>query len=184
MVHPDPKEHWSITRIDELLNSFLDAKQQQEAIMVYRNYRVVREIARGVLGTVCLAESEKKEYFAVKIIPCRLPTDYSDVRNEAENLMKAVHPNIVELHEYFSNDSNTEMILVMERCDERTLKDLLDELDPAQKMQVTKELCEVVHYMHVQLRMIHRDIKPVNILMKNGHVKLADFGRSKVLGPN
>ena len=56
-------------------------------------------------------------------------------------------------------------------------------LTPEHRMQVIRELCEAVRYLHEELGMVHRDIKPANILIRDGHIKLCDFGRSKFLKP-
>ncbi len=44
-----------------------------------------------------------------------------------------------------------------------------------------KELVSALKYLHIDLNILHRDIKPLNIFIKNKHVKLADFGISKIL---
>jgi serine/threonine protein kinase len=52
------------------------------------------------------------------------------------------------------------------------------------KTQAIKDLCEGVYYLHVDMKMVHRDMKPTNILIKGSVMKLADFGRSKCVAPN
>ena len=130
-----------------------------------------------------MAETPDKQQYAVKIIPCRLENDRLDAEMEAHNLSRTNHRNVVKLYEYFLDNSNTEMVLVMECCDENTLRETIPNLSVPQRSQVLHELCEAVRYLHVELGMVHRDIKPTNILMRDGNVKLCDFGRSMFLKP-
>ena len=44
-----------------------------------------------------------------------------------------------------------------------------------------KEIVKALKYLHIELNVIHRDVKPLNIFIKNKHIKLADFGLSKTM---
>jgi uncharacterized protein (TIGR03067 family) len=73
----------------------------------------------------------------------------------------------------------------MEFVDGVNLRHLLQErrLKPGEALQIVPQICEALQYAHEQ-GVVHRDIKPENILVdKQGHVKIADFGLAKLLGP-
>ena len=100
-------------------------------------------------------------------------------------------PNLIQLVDFFySLDSKERLIQnsVFEFCD-KNLEDILKEMEkmppgshiplPDIKRYI-KEILNGLHHMH-QLRIVHRDLKPENILLKNGQVKICDFGSSKFI---
>ncbi len=92
------------------------------------------------------------------------------------------HPNIVSIYE-FGNADGTYYFL-MEYVDGSNLRDVIrsQELRPQQALAIVPHLCDALQYAHDQ-GVVHRDIKPENILLdKNGQVRIADFGLSRLLG--
>jgi serine/threonine protein kinase len=97
---------------------------------------------------------------------------------EAQAISKLSHPNILPLIEF--GEERQTLYLVMPLVREGTLRDLLKEYNgplPSSKViELFTQLCNAVHYAHAQ-GIIHRDIKPQNVLLQQGtHVLLADFG--------
>jgi serine/threonine protein kinase len=87
--------------------------------------------------------------------------------------------------EYDFGESGGRFYLLMEFVDGVNLRQLLRErrLRPEEALQVVPQICEALQYAHEQ-GVVHRDIKPENILLdRKGHVKIADFGLAKLLGP-
>ena len=111
---------------------------------------------------------------------------------EARALAKLNHPNIVGVHDFGDVDfiaengqpAGTLYYFLMEFVDGVNLRQLIQagETKPAQALQMTLQICEALQYAHSQ-GVIHRDVKPENILLDtNGHVKIADFGLAKLGG--
>ncbi len=101
---------------------------------------------------------------------------------EARALAKLNHPHIVSVYE-FGHVGDTHYFL-MEYVDGTTLRAMVQGrlLRPEQALAIVPDLCDALQYAHDQ-GVVHRDIKPENILLsKDGNVKIADFGLSRLLG--
>ncbi|PRP74346.1 putative protein kinase [Planoprotostelium fungivorum] len=91
------------------------------------------------------------------------------------------HPNIVGFHDYFE-DENFHYIL-LEKCERQTVSHLLQEKKRMAESEVkfyTKQIIEAVGYMHDRF-ILHRDLKPGNLLLQGSQIKIADFGLSTKL---
>ena len=108
--------------------------------------------------------------------------EYKCYIREIENMSHCNHENIIAFEEAY-RDKQGNLIIVMELCDgnlyHKRQNDLGDGKYYDEKIVVgiIKQLCEGVKYLHGK-KLAHRDIDPKNILMKNGVVKLVDFGLS------
>jgi hypothetical protein len=60
MIHNREAERWSISHINQKLTEFYDMKEEEVTTIVYHDYKVIKEIARGALGIVYLAEGPNK----------------------------------------------------------------------------------------------------------------------------
>lgn len=105
---------------------------------------------------------------------------------EVNTLQILNHPNIIHYIDY--KISGHSLFLVMELCDGGTLEDLLMEFDEKEDLtdQVLfyySQIVRGIRFMYSK-NILHRDIKPSNILIKNGKVKIADFGTSKMRKDN
>ena len=106
--------------------------------------------------------------------------DQDDVEcclNEIQVLATLQHENIVRYHcSFFEKDT---LYIQIELCD-MTLNDvMLQSLKLSRKVKYIFEILNGLHYLH-QLQYIHFDMKPDNILIKNGVCKIADFGFTKL----
>ena len=150
-------------------------------------YKIVREIAYGGMGAVYLAERDDDQYrrqVAIKLIRRDMDTEFilQRFRNERQILAALDHPNIARL---FDGGTTTDGLpyLVMEYVDGLAISAYCDEqaLNTKQRLQLFEKVCDAVEYAHKH-QVIHRDIKPNNILVtKDGVPKLLDFGIAKVL---
>lgn len=98
-----------------------------------------------------------------------------DLMNEIEILCSMTHPHII--HYFYCERAETTINLFMELADE-SLADRLavqPRMTEDQLAAVTKQLLLAVNYLHDQ-NIIHRDIKPGNMLISKGKIKLSDFG--------
>ena len=150
-------------------------------------YRIVREIGRGGMGAVYLAERDDEHYqqqVAIKLIKPGLGGDVirRRFRNEMQILAELNHPNIARLFDAGTTADGLPY-LVMEYVEGSPINVFCDQhqLSVEQRLRLFCTVCEAVQYAHQHL-VIHRDIKPGNILVTSeGLPKLVDFGIAKLL---
>ena len=151
-------------------------------------FRVVRELGRGGMGAVYLAERADGGFaqtVAIKLIKRGMDTDHVLARFRAERQILASldHPNIARLVDGGSTDEGLPY-LVMEYIDGQPIDVYADEqrLPVADRLRLFLQVCDAVSYAHGH-GVVHRDIKPLNILVTpSGVPKLLDFGIAKVVG--
>jgi serine/threonine protein kinase len=105
------------------------------------------------------------------------------IQREFKTGIKLKHPNLVQLY-YYGLSPNGNHYLLMEFLDGKTLNNFVIENYPIEKDRIIKlsiSICSVVSFLN-QKNIIHRDIKPDNIMiLKNGSIKLMDLGVIKDL---
>jgi eukaryotic-like serine/threonine-protein kinase len=153
-------------------------------------YAIVRELGRGGMGTVYLAERTGQEFqqqVAIKVVKRGMDTAQiiERFRHERRILASLDHPNIARL---FDGGATAEGLpyLVMEYIEGRPLVDYCREggLSIRERLQLFEQVCSAVQHAHQKL-VVHRDIKPANILVTSSGVpKLLDFGIAKLLLPD
>jgi non-specific serine/threonine protein kinase/serine/threonine-protein kinase len=151
-------------------------------------YSVVREIGRGGMGTVYLAERADAEFdqrVALKLVrEARSERVLRWFRYERQILASLEHPNIARLLDGGTTEDGIPY-LVMEYVEGTPI----DEYCTARKLSIDERLalfrqvCAAVDFAHRRL-VVHRDLKPRNILVANGIPKLLDFGIAKLLSPD
>jgi tetratricopeptide (TPR) repeat protein/tRNA A-37 threonylcarbamoyl transferase component Bud32 len=150
-------------------------------------YRVVREIGRGGMGAVYLAERADGQYqqrVALKVIKRGMDTDQVLARFRAERQILASldHPNIARLLDGGSTEQGVPFF-AMEYIEGEPIDAWADRraLSVEERLRLFLQVCAAVTYAHQHL-VVHRDIKPLNILVTvDGVPKLLDFGIAKVL---
>lgn len=96
--------------------------------------------------------------------------DVAEYRNEISVMAQLEHPNVVRL----LGASLSPPFLVMELC-ERSLHDIIHKDDRSDKVRMAKQIAQGMSYLHGQ-GVVHRDLKPHNVLELDGVMKIADFG--------
>jgi serine/threonine protein kinase len=152
-------------------------------------YRVIREIGHGGMGTVFLAaraDDAYQKHVAIKLI--RQGLDTEDIirrfRSERQILASLDHPNITRLLDAGTTDDGLPYY-VMEYIEGETIDQYCDArtLNISERLKLFQSVCSAVSYAHRNL-VIHRDIKPGNVLVtKEGVPRLLDFGIAKLLAP-
>lgn len=147
---------------------------------------IIELLGAGGMGAVYKARQEGLDRMvALKILPAEFAHDVKFAlrfTREARTLAKLNHPNIVSVFE-FGKVEDTYYFL-MEFVDGSTLRDVISagQLSPDHALAIVPHLCDALQFAHDK-GVIHRDIKPENILLaKDGTVKIADFGLSRILG--
>ena len=150
-------------------------------------YRVLRELGHGGMGTVFLAERDDEQYrqqVAIKLINPGLggETIRKRFRNEMQILADLNHPHIARLLDAGETPDGVPY-LVMEYVEGSPINRYCKEhnLSTEQTLRLFCTVCDAVQYAHQHL-VIHRDIKPGNVLVTSeGLPKLVDFGIAKLL---
>jgi serine/threonine protein kinase/tetratricopeptide (TPR) repeat protein len=152
-------------------------------------YRIVREIGRGGMGAVYLAEraDEFEQRVAIKLVRRGMDTDeiVRRFRSERQILAHLDHPNIGKLFDGGTTEDGRPYF-VMEYVEGRPIDDYCDDrkLPVRARLELFRQVCAAVHFAHQNL-IVHRDLKPGNILVTaDGVPKLLDFGIAKLLDPD
>ena len=149
-------------------------------------YEILSPCGAGGMGEVYRARDTRLDRtVAIKIIPAHL-SDNADLRQRFEREARVVsslnHPHICTLHDIGHVDGVD--FLVMEYLEGETLADRLlkGPLPPEQFPRTAVEIADALDRAHKQ-GVIHRDLKPGNIMLTKAGVKLLDFGLAKLGGP-
>lgn len=154
-------------------------------------YQLERELGRGAMGTVYLAEDPAiGRQVAIKTLP--LQDCYGDGEQEqvakrflqeAEAVGRLIHPNIVTIHDV--GREHDLAYLTMDYVAGKSLDAWVDgsSLLPVwEVLEIAAQVADALDYAHSN-KIVHRDIKPGNILYDrdNGTVKITDFGVARIL---
>jgi serine/threonine protein kinase len=154
---------------------------------VIGGYTLTRELGRGGMGTVYLAERSDGVFHrqaAIKLVlpPFNTAAMRTRFQQEREILASLDHPNIARLLDAGTTAEGWPYF-VMEYVEGKPINVWCDEkeLNITQRIQLFRDVIQAVDYAHRHL-VVHRDLKPANILVTNsGTVKLLDFGIAKLL---
>ncbi|KAG6668932.1 serine/threonine-protein kinase TIO [Carya illinoinensis] len=155
--------------------------------MGIENYHVIELVGEGSFGKVYKGRRKYTgQTVAMKFIMKhgKSDKDIHNLRQEIEILRKLKHENIIEMLDSF--ESAQEFCVVTEFAQGELFEILEDDkcLPEEQVQAIAKQLVRALHYLHSN-RIIHRDMKPQNILIGAGSVvKLCDFGFARAMSTN
>ena len=148
-------------------------------------YAIERELGEGGMATVYLADDLKHERkVALKVLKPELAAVVGAERFLAEIKTTAnlTHPHILPLHD--SGEADGFLFYVMPYLEGETLRDRIDrekQLPVDEAVALASKVAGALHHAH-EHGVIHRDIKPGNILLQDGEPVVADFGIALALG--
>jgi hypothetical protein len=145
--------------------------------------KIEAEIGRGGFGAVYRARRADGSIVAVKVMLSRVDADDEAIakfKREVAVTAGLEHPNIVRVLE--SGASGAVFYFIMEFCDGGSVWDLMlknkGRLSLAQSKPIILGALEALAFAHDK-GFVHRDLKPQNILLSRGEVRLSDFGLAK-----
>ena len=149
-----------------------------------RRYDVLEEIGRGGMAVVFRARDMQHERdVAIKVLRPDVATAVGAERflREVKFAARLQHPNILPL--YDSGSTADLLYFVMPFVAGETLRQRLDregQLAIDEAVAIAREVAEALGYAHSH-DIVHRDVKPENIMLANGHALVADFGISRAI---
>jgi len=150
-------------------------------------YQIVRHLARGGMAEVYLARDLLLDRpVALKVLFPEFATDRSFVerfRREARSAANLNHPNIVSIYDWGEEEGT--YFIVMEYVDGLTLRDLINRQGPLtanRAAEIGADIAGALQFAHVG-GVIHRDVKPGNVLITTSRVKVTDFGIARAGDP-
>ena len=176
----------------QILRDMLAQKEgkpaQKEGLPVIAGYRIKRRIGIGGYGSVYLAESESDaRRVAIKVMLARVAVDENartKFSREIELLTGLRHENVVAV--YDSGSAGSAFYFVMEHCPGGSVADYMEsqggKLTPAVALPIMRQALQGLAFVH-QKSVVHRDLKPHNILLAGTPTapiaKIADLGLAK-----
>ena len=177
------KKMRSYIKIEKLLNN-------PEGRLVINQYTILDLLGQGAFGKVFKAVDDHGQYFAIKVYDKRIlknrwigkkRTAWEAVNDEIEVMDKLDHKGCVSLVEVIDEETSKKIYIVMEFVDGGSLAEKCP-LDINCSRQIFKQLAENIQYLHNEAMVVHRDIKPHNLLVSsNMTLKVCDFGGSQFL---
>jgi tRNA A-37 threonylcarbamoyl transferase component Bud32/tetratricopeptide (TPR) repeat protein len=150
-----------------------------------RRYTIERELGRGGMATVYLAFDKKHgRRVALKVLPPELAAALGPERflREIAIAAKLSHPHILPLHD--SGQAAGMLYYVMPHVDGESLRERLTrerQLPLEDAVAIARDVAGALSYAHA-IGVVHRDVKPENILLAGDHALLADFGIARAIG--
>ncbi|XP_054481552.1 serine/threonine-protein kinase 36 [Anoplopoma fimbria] len=148
------------------------------------SYHVLELVGEGSFGRVYKGRKRfSGQVVALKFMPKvgRSEKELRSLKREIEIMRDLQHPNIVQLFDSF--ETETEVVVVTEYAEGQLFQILEDDgnLPESQVREIACQLVSALYYLHSH-RILHRDMKPQNILLgKTGVVKLCDFGFARAM---
>lgn len=152
---------------------------------------MLEQIGRGDFGVVTKALKEKTgQLFAIKTKVCSTLEEVKDIENEILTMQSVDHPNLIKIKDAFASDivdkgnKKCSIIIVMELASRGNLVQKLSQMKGImledEILTIFLDICKGTQQLHKN-KIVHRGLKPENVVF-NGYIwKITDFGLSRVL---
>jgi serine/threonine-protein kinase len=167
----------------------LSTERKQVVPDLLGGYRIIREIGRGGMAVVYLADDPKHgRVVAIKVLHAPFARFIGRERflREIEIAASLAHPHILPLHdsgEVAADDDEPILYFVSPFVDGCSLHDVIQRDGPLTGdgvVRLGREIALALDYAHRQ-GVVHLDIKPANVLLQDGHAVIADFGIAQAM---
>ncbi len=168
----------------EILPGLPLSESQIRQPIVSDRYRIERELGRGGTATVYLARDVQHDRpVAIKVLYPELAASLGPERFRREIAIASglTHPHILPVHDSGGTDSS--LYYVMPFVAGESLRDRLEreiQLPVAEALRIAGQVAEALGYAHAR-GLVHRDVKPGNILLEGDHALVADFGVARAI---
>ena len=164
----------------------MSGQDSKKLKLISKRYKVIKKVASGGMADVFLGVDLKLDReIAIKILSASNARDKNFVarfKNEAQTLARLSHTNIVQVYDW--GEFENSYFICMEYVEGNSLKEIIEKkgaLLPRIAVDYAVQICNALLMAHKN-NLIHRDIKPQNILVTpEGKVKVTDFGIAKSL---
>jgi serine/threonine protein kinase len=158
-------------------------------LKLFGRYELKRQLGQGGMGAVWLARDEKLDRIvALKFLSGEVlehPVAVERLKRETKHSLSLTHPNIVRIYDFVQDEQHA--AIAMEYVEGWSLWAM--KVDRANRCFTVEEitpwiqqLCSAVDYAHNAVGIVHRDIKPPNLLIdQRGQLKVTDFGLARNL---
>jgi serine/threonine protein kinase len=149
------------------------------------SYRLISRLGAGGMGEVWRAEDTKLlRQCAIKILPAQLAADpewKERFMREARSIAQVTHPNIATIYN-IEQDGET-LFMAMELVEGESLGEMIKRgpMIPLDAVRVAAHVADGLGEAH-RKGIVHRDVKPDNIIVSSRYVKVLDFGIAKQIG--
>jgi len=163
----------------------LSGSGSRKIVPIGDGYQLFECIGRGAYGEVWRATAPGGVEVAVKLIKWTSSNSLTQVELRALELMKRLrHAFLLQVQAYWLADDY--LYIVMDLAD-RSLQQRYDEcrreglmgIPAPELLGYMREAAEALDYLHAN-QVLHRDVKPANILLASGHARMADFGLARL----
>src|SRR6266550_3628028 len=169
---------WPRSALDSMMNPVTDPFSQLRTALAGR-YAIERVLGRGGMATVYLAQDRKHgRPVAIKLLDPELAAALGRERflREIETAARLTHPHILPLHD--SGEADGLLYYVMPYVEGESLRQRLNreqQLPIEDAVAIACAVASALSYAHSR-DVVHRDVKPENILLSGGEAMVADFG--------